>query len=315
MKYVKYTINTTTSACEDICYELTNLGLTALEIEDNLPVHDEIQGKDYEELLPDTPEDNGPCKIIFYLEEEDGELISRVKSVLEDIRSYSDIGEGTVISEVLEDEDYLNKWKEYFHSFNVGDLLIKPTWEQVDTPKGAGKCISIDPGTTFGTGAHETTKLCIEGIQKYIKKGDNVLDLGFGSGILSMVALLYGAGHVSGTDIDAICVDAACENFKVNNLDVKKATFYIGDLASDKTLQNMIGFDSYDMVVANILADILIDMSKAMYNAVKKGGIIITSGIIDFKENAVKDALISNGFKVTEVNHLGEWVSITAVKE
>ena len=315
MKYIRYTINTTTNACEDICYELTNLGLTALEIEDNLPVHDEIQGKDYEELLPDTPEDNGLCKIIFYLEEEDDKLISQVRGVLEEIGGYSDIGEGTVVSEVLEDEDYLNKWKEYFHSFNVGDLLIKPTWEQVDTPAGVGKCISIDPGSTFGTGAHETTKLCIEGIQKHLKTGDNVLDLGFGSGILSMVALLYGASHISGTDIDPNCVDAACSNFKANELDVKKATFYIGDLASDKVLQNMVGYESYDIVVANILADILMDMSTPMYNALKKGGMVITSGIIDFKENAVKEALEQAGFRVTEINHLGEWVNITAVKE
>ena len=315
MKYIKYTINTTTACCEDICYELTNLGLTALEIEDNLPVHDTIQGRDYEELLPDMPADNGICKIIFYLENEDESLIDKVKGVLEDIRSYSDIGEGKIESEAIDNDDYLDKWKEYFHAFKVGDLLIKPTWEQVDTPTGVDKCISIDPGVTFGTGAHETTKLCIEGIQRYLKKDDNVLDLGFGSGILSMVALLYGASHVSGTDIDPACVDAACDNFKVNNLDVEKSTFYIGNLAEDKVLQNMVGYDCYDIIVANILADILSDMSRAMYNALKKGGIVITSGIIDFKENSVRIALEDTGFKVTDTNHLGEWVSITAVKE
>ncbi len=315
MNYIKYTINTRTTACDDICYELTNLGLSALEIEDNLPVHDEIQGKDYEELQPDMPIDDGLCKIIFYLETKDDNLINKVKSVIEDIGSYSDIGEGTIKEEVLEDEDYLNKWKEYFHAFEVGDLLIKPTWEQTDTPKGVHKCISIDPGTTFGTGAHETTKLCIEGIQKHVKSGDNVLDLGFGSGILSMVALLYGASHISGTDIDPNCVDAACENFKVNNLDVKKSTFYIGDIASDKKLQEMVGYECYDVIVANILADILIDMSPVMYHALKKGGLVITSGIIDFKENAVRESLEMVGFEITEINHLGEWVNITAIKE
>ena len=315
MNYIKYTINTRTTACDDICYELTNLGLSALEIEDNLPVHDEIQGKDYEELQPDMPIDDGLCKIIFYLETKDDNLINKVKSVIEDIGSYSDIGEGTIKEEVLEDEDYLNKWKEYFHAFEVGDLLIKPTWEQTYTPKGVYKCISIDPGTTFGTGAHETTKLCIEGIQKHVKSGDNVLDLGFGSGILSMVALLYGASHISGTDIDPNCVDAACENFKVNNLDVKKSTFYIGDIASDKKLQEMVGYECYDVIVANILADILIDMSPVMYQALKNGGLVITSGIIDFKENAVRESLEMVGFEITEINHLGEWVNITAIKE
>ena len=315
MKYIRYTINTTTAACDDICYELTNLGLTALEIEDNLPVHDELQGEDYVELQPELSEDKDICKIRFYLEKEDINLISQVRAILEDIGSYSDIGEGTIKEEVLEDEDYLNKWKEYFHAFTVGNLLIKPTWEQVDTPVGVDKYISIDPGVTFGTGAHETTKLCIEGIQRHLKKDDNVLDLGFGSGILSMVALLYGASHVSGTDIDLACIDAACENFKVNKLDVRKSTFYIGDLASDKVLQNMVGYECYDIIVANILADILIDMSAAMYNALKKGGIVITSGIIDFKENAVNESLMQTGFKVIEINHLGEWVNITAVKD
>ena len=315
MNYIKYTINTRTTACDDICYELTNLGLSALEIEDNLPVHDEIQGKDYEELQPDMPIDDGLCKIIFYLETKDDNLINKVKSVIEDIGSYSDIGEGTIKEEVLEDEDYLNKWKEYFHAFEVGDLLIKPTWEQIDTPKGVYKCISIDPGTTFGTGAHETTKLCIEGIQKHVKSGYNVLDLGFGSGILSMVALLYGASHISGTDIDPNCVDAAYSNFKVNNLDTNKATFYIGDITEDKELQEKVGYGRYDIVVANILADIIIEMSSVISKAIKKGGLLISSGIIDFKEEEVKASLQNVGFKVLEINHLGEWVNITAIKE
>ncbi len=315
MNYIKYTINTRTTACDDICYELTNLGLSALEIEDNLPVHDEIQGKDYEELQPDMPIDDGLCKIIFYLETKDDNLINKVKSVIEDIGSYSDIGEGTIKEEVLEDEDYLNKWKEYFHAFEVGDLLIKPTWEQTDTPKGVYKCISIDPGTTFGTGAHETTKLCIEGIQKHVKSGYNVLELGFGSGILSMVALLYGASHISGTDIDPNCVDAAYSNFKVNNLDTNKATFYIGDITEDKELQEKVGYGRYDIVVANILADIIIEMSSVISKAIKKGGLLISSGIIDFKEEEVKASLQNVGFKVLEINHLGEWVNITAIKE
>ena len=315
MKYIKYTINTTTSACDDICYELTNLGLTALEIEDNIPVHDEIQGIDYEELQPDLSEDKGLCEIIFYLEKEDDTLINQIKSILEDIGSYSDIGEGTINKEALEDEDYLNKWKEYFHAFQVGDLLISPTWEQVDTPKGVEKCISIDPGITFGTGAHETTKLCIEGLQKNLHSGDEVLDLGFGSGILSMVALLYGASQVSGTDIDPNCVDAAYSNFKVNNLDTNKATFYIGDITEDKELQEKVGYGRYDIVVANILADIIIEMSSVISKAIKEGGLLISSGIIDFKEEEVKASLQNVGFKVLEINHLGEWVNITAIKE
>lgn len=314
MKYIKYTINTTTTACDDICYELTSLGLTALEIEDSLPVHDEIQGKDYPELQPDMPEDNGLCRIIYYIDEEDDKLLYEVQQVLKCIGTYSDVGEGTIDIEVVENDDYLNKWKEFFHSFQVGDLMIKPTWEQVDTPTGVVKCVSIDPGTTFGTGAHETTKLCIEGIQKHIKTGDNVLDLGFGSGILSMIALLYGASHVTGTDIDPLCIDAANDNFKVNTIDSSKATFYIGDITGDKVLQDKVGYECYDVVTANILADIIINMAPVIAATLRKGGLLISSGIIDFKEDEVKEALIQVGLQVVEINHLGEWVNITAVK-
>ncbi len=319
MKYIKYKINTTTLACVDICYELTNLGLTAIEIEDNIPVDDEIQGKNYKELLPDMPADTGKCKIIFYLEEEDDNLIGQVKDVLKSISEYSDIGEGTLDKEVLEDEDYLNNWKKYFHAFQVGELLIKPTWEDADIASGSpaeeGKCIRIDPGITFGTGAHETTKLCIEGLQKHLETGDNVLDLGFGSGILSMVALLYGAKHVTGTDIDPLCTDAALDNFSVNNIDRENATFYIGDITGDKELQDKVGYDCYDIVVANILADIIIDMASVIYNATRKGGLLISSGIIDFKEEEVVSSLESVGFRIVEINKLGEWVNVTAVKE
>ena len=315
MKYIKYTINTTTACCEDICYELTNLGLTALEIEDNLPVHDTIQGRDYEELLPDMPADNGICKIIFYLENEDESLIDKVKGVLEDIRSYSDIGEGKIESEAIDNDDYLDKWKEYFHSFCVGDLYIKPTWETSDAPKGVDKVISIDPGIAFGTGAHETTKLCIEGIQKYLQANDNVLDLGFGSGILDITALLYGASHVTGTDIDSVCVEVAGDNLAVNNIPTDKCTFHIGDITGDKALQDNVGAETYDIIVANILADIIIPMAPVIYSALKFGGTVITSGIIDFKEQEVAKALSDVGLKITETKHLGEWVSIVAMKE
>ncbi|MCR4611302.1 MAG: 50S ribosomal protein L11 methyltransferase [Lachnospiraceae bacterium] len=315
MGYIKYTINTTTKACEDICYELTTLGITAVEIIDNIPVDDVIQGKNYEELLPDMPKDNGKCIIHFYLEEEDEDLINNVKQSIVQVSTYMDVGEGTLKSEKLDNEDYLNNWKEYFHSFQVGDLLIKPTWEQLDAPKGVYKCISIDPGITFGTGAHETTKLCIEGLQKHLQRKDNVLDLGFGSGILSMVALIYGANHVTGTDIDPQCIEAAYENFDVNKIDKDKATFYIGDITGDKTLQDKVGVECYDIAVANILADIIINMSHVIYKAIKKGGLLISSGIIDFKEEEVEAALKSAGFKITEINHMGEWVNITAIKE
>ena len=315
MKYIRYTLNTTTKACESICYELTELGITALEIEDNIPVDDVIQGRNYEELLPDMPPDTGKCKIIFYMESDDSEIVSKIHDVLNDVSKYMDIGEGTLESEVLEDEDYLSNWKKYFHAFTVGNLMIKPTWEKAELLSGVNKCISIDPGITFGTGSHETTKLCIEGLQKHLQEGDNVLDIGFGSGILSIVALMYGANHVTGTDIDPLCMETAPDNLKVNNIDINKATFYIGDITSDKALQDKVGYDCYDIVTANILADIIIDMAPVIARTLKPGGILISSGIIDFKEDEVSLSLEDAGLSVRKVNKMGEWVSVIAVKK
>ena len=315
MSYIKYTINTTTIASDDICYYLTELGINALEIEDGIPCDDVIQGKNYSELLPEGITDDGKCNIIFYLDEPDDTLLCGVKKAIDDVGSYMDVGAGTVKTEVIDNDDYLNKWKEYFHSFCVGDLYIKPTWETSDAPKGVDKVISIDPGIAFGTGAHETTKLCIEGIQKYLQANDNVLDLGFGSGILDITALLYGASHVTGTDIDSVCVEVAGDNLAVNNIPTDKCIFHIGDITGDKALQDNVGAETYDIIVANILADIIIPMAPVIYSALKFGGTVITSGIIDFKEQEVAKALSDVGLKITETKHLGEWVSIVAMKE
>ena len=315
MSYIKYTINTTTVACDDICYYLTELGITALEIEDGIPCDDVIQGKNYSELMPKGLSDDGKCNIIFYLDEPNDSLLSSVRQAIIDVSSYTDVGAGTVESEAINNDDYLNQWKEYFHSFCVGDLYIKPTWETSNAPTGVDKVISIDPGIAFGTGAHDTTKLCIEGIQKYLQLNDNVLDLGFGSGILDITALLYGAKHVTGTDIDPVCIDVANDNLAVNNIDSDKCTFHIGDITGDKTLQAKVGTESFDIIVANILADIIMPMASVMHSALKSGGTVITSGIIDFKEAEVAKALSDVGLKITEIKHLGEWVSIVATKE
>lgn len=315
MDYVKYSIKTTTNACDDVCFMLSELGVEAVEIEDNIPVDDELQGGTFEELQPDMGEDDGTCKVNYYLEEPDDDLLSNVKDGLSSINSYIDIGEGSIEITFSHDEDWLNNWKEYFHAFSVGNILIKPTWDDDTTTEEGQTLINIDPGVAFGTGKHETTQLCISGLQKHLQDKDEVLDLGFGSGILSIVALKLGANHVTGTDIDPLCVESVEENFKVNDLPIDKGDFFIGDLTSDKKLQDEVGYEKYDVVVANILADIIISMAPCIPQTMKKGAYLITSGIIDFKEDEVKNALENQDLEIVEINHQGEWVNITARKK
>ncbi len=195
--------------------------------------------------------------------------------------------------------------------------MIKPTWEEVK-PEDADKfMIEIDPGISFGTGKHETTQLCIKQLIKYIegaKEAPTVLDVGCGSGILSIVALKLGAKEVVGTDLDADCMISTRDNMQVNHLDEKLGTFYVGNLIDDTELQKKVGTEKYDIVVANILADVIIPMAPVIPDRLKEGGYFITSGIIDFKENEVKEAIEAAGLKVIEINHQGEWVNITAQK-
>ena len=175
--------------------------------------------------------------------------------------------------------------------------------------------IEIDPGISFGTGKHETTQLCIKELVKYIGEDHpKVLDVGCGSGILSIVALKLGAREVVGTDIDADCMTSTRANMEVNHLDECLGTFYVGNLIDDVELQEKVGTEEYEIVVANILADVIIPMAPVIPARLKKGGYFITSGIIDFKENEVKEAIEAAGMEIVQINHQGEWVNITARK-
>ena len=231
------------------------------------------------------------------------------------MRDTVDVGSGMILSSETEDLDWINNWKKFFSSFTIGNILIKPTWEDVKPEDKDKFMIEIDPGISFGTGKHETTQLCIRQLIKYIKDGHpKVLDVGCGSGILSIVALKLGASEVVGTDLDADCMISTHENMKVNHLDEKLGTFYVGNLIDDVDLQKQVGTEEYDIVVANILADVIIPMAPVIPDRLKKGGYFITSGIIDFKEDEVRDAIEKTGLKVIEINHQGEWVNITAQK-
>lgn len=321
MKWKKYTIETTTAAEDFMSSMLMELGIEGIEIEDNIPLTKEDQADMFIDFLPELPPDEGISHVSFYIEDDgsdQSDILRKVKLGLEDLRDTVDVGSGVISSSETEDLDWINNWKKYFSSFTIGDILIKPTWEEVK-PEDADKfMIEIDPGISFGTGKHETTQLCIKQLIKYIedaKEAPTVLDVGCGSGILSIVALKLGAKEVVGTDLDADCMISTRDNMQVNHLDEKLGTFYVGNLIDDTELQKKVGTEKYDIVVANILADVIIPMAPVIPDRLKEGGYFITSGIIDFKENEVKEAIEAAGLKVIEINHQGEWVNITAQKQ
>lgn len=326
MKWNKFTIKTTTEAEDFLSAMLDEIGILGVEIEDNIPLSKADQADMFIDFLPELPPDDGVSYISFYLEdgEDHSEILKQVVSGIEEQRQFVDVGEGSITSSDTEDLDWMNNWKEYFHSFYIEDILIKPTWEELKEEDKDKFLIEIDPGISFGTGKHETTQLCIRQLLKYIRgdetytpaeKHPKVLDVGCGSGILSIAALKLGASEVVGTDLDENCMTSTHENMQVNHLPQELGKFYVGNLIDDEKLQETVGSDCFDIVVANILADVIIPMAPVIPTRLKQGGIFITSGIIDFKENEVKDAIEAAGLKVVEINHQGEWVNITAIKE
>ncbi len=326
MKWKKYTIETTTAAEDYMSSMLMDLGIEGIEIEDNIPLTKEDQADMFIDFLPELPPDEGVSYVSFYIEEDGSDqkqILTQVKAGLENLRKMVEVGSGVISSSETEDLDWINNWKKYFSSFTIEDILIKPTWEELKEEDKDKFLIEIDPGISFGTGKHETTQLCIRQLLKYIRGNSGytpenthpkVLDVGCGSGILSIVALKLGASEVVGTDLDADCMISTKENMEVNHLDAGLGTFYVGNLIDDEELQQKVGTEEYDIVVANILADVIIPMAPVIPARLKKGGYFITSGIIDFKENEVKAAIEKAGLEVVEINHQGEWVNITARK-
>lgn len=317
MKWMKVSLNTTTEAVDLISNLFDELGLEGIQIEDNVPLSEEDKAAMYIDILPELPEDDGTAVVSSYVDpgRDMEQLVGDIKAGLEELAVFVNIGEGTVKVEETDDEDWINNWKEFFKPFRVAeDIVIKPTWEVLEDKKENDIVIEIDPGTAFGTGAHETTRLCIEGLRKYITNETNLLDVGCGSGILSIIALKLGAKSAVGTDIDPAALIATKENVEVNRISKEQFTAYAGNIISDEKLQETVGMECYDIVVANILADVIIPLSGEIGKHMKPGALFITSGIIDMKKEEVKEALLSNGFTIVEVNEMGDWVSFVAKK-
>ena len=316
MKWNKFRLKTTTEAEDIVSSMLMDLGVQGIEIEDKIPMTQAEKEQMFVDILPETGINDGIAYISFYLEEDEDKesLLEAVKNELEDMRAYVEVGEGTIEESQTEDVDWVNNWKKYFHQFYVDDILIIPSWEEVK-PEDEGKMIvHIDPGTAFGTGMHETTQLCIRQLKKYVTEDTEILDVGCGSGILGMLALKFGAKHSVGTDLDPCAIDATYENMDNNGISRDQYEVMIGNIIDDKEVQDKVGYEKYDIVAANILSDVLVPLTPVIIHQLKKGGIYITSGIIEDKEEVVVEAVKKAGLEVLEVNHQGEWVSVTARK-
>lgn len=316
MKWKKLTIETTTQATDMISYELAELGIEGIEVEDHVPLTEEDRKIMYVDLLPeDIAPDDGVAKINCYLEEDQDleELAKQIKEKLEEMKEFFPIGSGTITFGETEDKDWINNWKQYFKPFRLDEnIIIKPTWEQLTEQKEDDIIIQIDPGTAFGTGSHETTRLCITQLKKYSKPHTKILDAGCGSGILGIIAIKLGVQEVLGIDIDPNAIIATKENMEINGITNEQLKVIQGNILEDQQFQDEIGYGYYDIVVANILADVICPLSGKVTPHLKEGGLFITSGIINTKEEEVKEAILSNNMEILEINHLGEWVSITA---
>ena len=315
MKWMKFKIKAVVEAEDIIISELYDRGLEGAQIEDKVPLSPLEKEQMFVDILPESETDDGTAYLSFFVEEKENGMLDlggeetdkesvllRIEEALSEVRLFMGIGEGTVTVSETEDIDWINNWKQYFHQFYIDDLLVIPSWEEVKEEDRDKKILHIDPGTAFGTGMHETTRLCIGQIKKYVTPDTELLDVGTGSGILSIIALMYGAKHAVGTDLDPCAVEAVAQNKEVN-------------IITDKDVQDTVGYGCYDIVVANILADVLVPLTPVIAPCLKQGGIYITSGIIEGKENIVADAMEAAGLTVLEVNALGEWRSVTATKE
>ncbi len=318
MKWKKFTLTTTTEAVDLVSSMFDEIGIEGIEIEDNVPLTEEETKGMFIDILPELPPDEGVARVSFYLDDtyDVEETLKKVEEGLEELSMFTDLGERTIVESETEDKDWINNWKQYFKPFTVDDILIKPTWEEIPAEHADKLLIQIDPGTAFGTGQHETTQLCIRQLRKYVTPETVLLDVGTGSGILGITALKLGAKEVFGTDLDENAITAVYENMEANGIAPEIFKVVQGNIIDDKAIQDEVGYEKYDVVVANILADVIIMLQKEIPVHLKKGGIFITSGIINLKEEAVKEAFAANdAFEVLEVTYQGEWLSVTARKK
>ena len=318
MDWIKVSIYTTSAGIEPVSGRLYQLGITGIEIEDEQDFKDFLENNhQYWDYVDDDliKQKQGETRVIAYVSDNAAgrEMLSEIRSSLLEMSELNENGEFGRLEIELDntsEEDWANNWKKYFHALEIGKkLIIKPEWEDLEEP--AGKVVfSINPGMSFGTGSHYTTQLCIEAIEEYIKPDDMMLDLGCGSGILSVIALMLGAKEAYAVDIDPNAVTVAYENADRNNVSRSRYHVMSGNILTDENLQNTLGEHKYDIIAANIVADVIIGLAPKAKEYLKDGGVFITSGIIEDREDDVRSALEECGFKMEDIRRRKDWLSI-----
>ena len=314
MKWKKFRLKTLESAEDIVISALYDCGIEGAQIEDKAPLTESEKAQMFVDIAPVPETDDGIAWLDFYLDPEkddvDG-IMGKVRRALDELREFCDIGAGTLEISETEDTDWINNWKQYFKQFYIDDILVIPSWEQVKDEDRDKMILHIDPGTAFGTGMHETTQLCIRQLKKYVTPETSLLDVGTGSGILSIIALKLGAAHAVGTDLDPCAVPAVTDNKKANGIPEDAFDMIIGNLIDAPEIQRTVGENAYDLVTANILADVLVPLMPAVARAVKPDGVCITSGILQGQEQKVIRAAEKAGLHLVETTQQGEWMSVT----
>ncbi len=318
MDWIKVTITTTKDGIDPVSGRLLNLGINGIEIADKDDFKEFLEeNRKYWDYVDETLEQlkDADTTITLYLS--DGatglEQLSAVRNSMLELKTMdveNRFGALSVTSDSVKDEDWSEIWKQYFHPIPVGEkVLIKPAWE-TDIDAQGRTVFTVNPGMSFGTGSHPSTRFCIEEIEKHLKEGDTVLDLGCGSGILSIIALLLGAKDAVAIDIDPNAVDVAYSNLALNGLDKQNYHAFAADVLTDEKVRTELG--TYDVVIANIVADVIIALSSFVRQFMKPDGIFICSGIILERLDEVTDALTSAGFTLVEVRKETDWACVTA---
>ncbi|MDH2332306.1 50S ribosomal protein L11 methyltransferase [Paenibacillus sp. FSL R7-0340] len=320
MLWNEITIHTTEEAIEMISNFLHEAGAGGVSIEESGSLNkprDTSYGQWYDRPLNDIPEGQAIIKGYFAEEVDMDRIRSQIEPRVEELRTF-DIDPGEVQYELktVDEDDWANAWKQYFKPLRVSDrLTIKPTWEDYEPASEEEKIIELDPGMAFGTGTHPTTSLCLRTLESVIKGGEEVIDVGTGSGILAIGAVKLGAKHVLALDLDPVAVSSARENTRLNGLEecitIKESDLLSVLNASDPTLGIQL---PVKLVVANILAEIILLFIDDVYKALEPGGIYIASGIWKNKEEVVETALKAAGFEIAEISRDEDWLAFVARK-
>ena len=324
MKWLRFRVKTITAAEDLLVSDLYDKGLEGAQIEDRVPLTALEKEQMFVDIAPDPGTDDGIAYLSFFVEAPEDEEEKKkaaddtrrlIEETIEEWRSFNtDVGEGSIEVSETEDIDWINNWKKYFHQFTIDDLLVIPSWEEPEEKDADKMILRIDPGTAFGTGMHETTQLCIRQLKKYIDKETRLLDVGTGSGILGILSLMYGIKSVTATDLDPCAVPAVADNLERNHVDPAGFELLIGNIIDDKEIKDRVGYECYDVAVANILTEVLLPLTPVIHEHLKKNGIYITSGIIEGKETQVEEAMKDNGFEVLGTYAQGEWRSVVGRK-